>query len=688
MPPTSSEYLALREALHSRNLRESLSELLRGRRIFSTNRDWQDRLSVTSLLWVGIFSRGTYLGIFGLGSRWKQTIRGCGISSANEARRPRSVEVRVPTSRNGLPKRAWWQLASARIAIGFVVWSTLWVIISDAVLHEVLSSAPNVIWRVETIKGLVYVAFTGLLLFWYGRMREREYFAARRTAENRLRRLSESNLISICYWKPSGEITDANQSFLKLLGYTRKELLDRKLNWRDFTPPEFAPRDKESMKRLTEDGLHITYEKEFIRKDQTRIPVLVGAAMLDPGNMRGIAYVLDLTELKRAQQRSAELEEQLRQSQKLETIGQLASGIAHDFNNLLNIIIGYASLIEAQVASDSQLREQTQLILKAAEKASGLIRKLLAFSRKQVLRPEILDLNTMLREFQAVIPRLIGEKIHLDFQLAPSLWPVEADRTQLEQVIVNLVVNARDAMPNGGELTIASTNDYESDRVALRFTDNGIGIEENLKERIFDPFFTTKPEGQGTGLGLSTVYGIVKQSGGQITVSSKPGKGTTFVIYLPRARQAGGRLHPAPPKPIPTIVPNAMKQGGETILLVEDESDLREIFSHLLRMNGYHVLTADDGESAILTAKAYDQPIDLLLTDIVMPRMGGLEVAQRIRQIRPGIKVIYMTGYSESVVAKQLAGSSGSLLEKPVSAQALLQKIRELLDTTPKKRIA
>ena len=325
--------------------------------------------------------------------------------------------------------------------------------------------------------------------------------------------------------------------------------------------------------------------------------------------------------------------------------------------------------------------------MKAADKATGLIRRLLAFSRKQVLHPEMLDINEMLQEYQQVFPRLIGEKIRCQFQLSPSIWLVKADRTQLEQVFVNLVVNARDAMPEGGVLTVASTNDYESGRVALRFTDNGTGMDDHVKARIFDPFFTTKPEGQGTGLGLSTVYGIVKQSGGQITVSSKPGQGTTFLIYLPRVKQLGAELQPPCAQTGSHLVPNTMQQGAETILLVEDESDLREIFSHLLRINGYHVLVADDGESAISTAKTYGQTIDLLLTDVVMPRMGGFEVAQVIRDVRPSIKVIYMTGYSEKVVADQ-PGRDEALLEKPISTDTLLRKIRELLDTTQQSRIA
>jgi len=584
------------------------------------------------------------------------------------------------SSRASIRKRAWWQLPSARIAIGFVIWSGLWVVLSDSALRVFIHGEPGVVWTLETVKGLVYVAVTGILLYAFIKARESEYFAARRTTESRLRRLSESNLISICYWKPNGEITDANDAFLDLIGYTRSELLNHQINWRDFATSDLQPSGPDSLQKLTADGTHVAYEREFLRKDRTRVPVVMGAAMLDAANARGVAYALDTSELKKAQQRNAELEEQLRQSQKLEAVGQLASGIAHDFNNLLNIIVGYTCLIDAKVSSDDVLDEQVKHVLKAAEKATSLIRKLLAFGRKQLMNPELVDVNSVLREYEQIMPRLIGEKIHFDLQLSPTGCPVEVDRNQLEQVIVNLAVNSRDAMPFGGKLTIGTSTDEASGKVRISVSDTGIGMDEQTKARMFDPFFTTKTEGRGTGLGLSTVYGIVSQSGGQITATSELGKGTTFVIVLPRVQQPKKRAQGTSELSVSHILPTRKGPKHETILLAEDEPDLRELMENLLRMNGYHVLSAKDGESAFLVAKSYDGPIELLLTDIVMPNMNGVEAAQKIRTLRPEVKTIYMTGYADE--AFQLAKSANNyvLLEKPVAPAILFDKIRELLD--------
>ena len=566
--------------------------------------------------------------------------------------------------------------------MGFFVWSAIWVVLSDFVLHEVVHGAPKALWTLETTKGLVYVFVTGIMLYAFVRAREKEYFAARRTSESRLRRLSESNLISICYWRSNGEITDANNAFLKLLGYTRQDLLDRKLNWWDFTPPEYHARDNDQLQVLACDGRHISYEKEFIRKDGSRVPVLVGAALLDGSSRRGISYALDLTPLQDAQQRTAALEDQIRQSQKLEAVGQLASGIAHDFNNLLNIIVGYASLIEAKV-SERMMREHAQRVLKASEKAASLVRKLLAFGRKQVLNPEMLDINTVLREYEEIMPRLVGEKIRCYFHFDPSLWLVELDRTQFEQVLLNLAVNARDAMSSGGSLVVTTHNEESSGRVCVKFADTGVGMDEDTQARMFDPFFTTKPEGHGTGLGLSTVYGIISQSNGQITASSEPGKGTTFLISFPTARKLSNRASQQPQTSKGLTFPAVSDR--ETILIAEDEPDLRELLKSLLVSKGFQVLAADDGESAISIAKTHRGSIHLLLTDIVMPHIHGIEAANEIRLLRPDVKIIYMTGYAEEAFMLNKSGQPEILLEKPVSPATLFETIQEVLNGRTKR---
>lgn len=596
----------------------------------------------------------------------------------------RDMATDASAPRRQLEKRKWWQLASARIATAFVVWSASWIVVSDLLLHYLMGNAPSPIWALQTVKGLIYVATTAIALLCFLRAREREYFAARRTTENRLRRVTESNLIAICYWKPSGEITDANDAFLNLLGYSRAELLNRELNWRDCTPPEYLATDREHLNQLISSGGQINYEKEYLRKDQTRVPVLVGAAMLDSSNTRGVAFALNMSELRRAEAKNSELESQLRQAQKLEAVGQLASGIAHDFNNLLNIMIGYTCLIETKVDSES-LRENAKHILNAAGKASSLIRKLLAFGRKQHLNPELLNINSSLREYEHFMPRMIGENIRCELLLAPALWPVKVDRNQLEQVIVNLVINARDAMPYGGTLTISTSNEEKTNEVLLIIRDTGIGMTEEIKNRIFDPFFTTKPNGQGSGLGLSTVHGIVAQSGGRIAVSTDLGHGTSFYVYLPKAAESKeGATERNPGRNNLFVIPHKSK-SAETILLAEDESELRELLATMLRTQGYRVVTARDGQEAVSVAKTHNGAIDLFLTDIIMPRKNGIEAAETIRKVHPGVSVLYMTGYAEQTVSTSTENND-ALLEKPVSPPILFEKIRQLLATRINRR--
>jgi two-component system, cell cycle sensor histidine kinase and response regulator CckA len=579
-----------------------------------------------------------------------------------------------------LGKRKWWQLASARIAIAFVVWSAAWVLLCDAAMHFFMPGVPAPIWTLETVKAVVYVAVTAIMLFYFARVREKEYFAASRSSENRLRRVSESNLIAICYWKPSGEITDANDAFLNLVGSSRNELLNNKLNWFELTPPEYKAAELIRVEQLLATGQQVNFEQELLRKDQTRVPVLVGSVMLDPSKTRGVAFILETSELKAAKERNTELESQLRQAQKLEAVGQLASGIAHDFNNLLNIMIGYTCLIETRAQSES-IRENAKHILMAAGKASSLIRKLLAFGRKQRLSPELVDINASLLEYEHFLPRIIGENIRYELRLSPALWLVKVDRNQLEQVIVNLVINARDAMPEGGVLTISTRNHEQTDEVLLSVRDSGTGMTEQVKSRIFDPFFTTKPDGQGSGLGLSTVHGIVTQSGGRIVVDTELGKGTSFAVHFPRAteskelrmseRKVNGKDQKLP-EPLPIS-----RNPSKTILFAEDETELREVIAIMLRMQGYSVIPAKNGQEAVLLAETHEGPIDLLLTDITMPYKNGIEAAEAIRKVRPGISVIYMTGYAEQAIS--MSGND-ALLEKPVPPPVLFQKVRESLE--------
>jgi two-component system, cell cycle sensor histidine kinase and response regulator CckA len=380
------------------------------------------------------------------------------------------------------------------------------------------------------------------------------------------------------------------------------------------------------------------------------------------------------------------LEEQLRMSQKMEAIGSLAGGVAHDFNNLLSVILNYAGF--AMEDAGDRLKDDLLQVKRAAERAAALTRQLLAFSRKQILQPQPLDLNQIAAGLEKMLRRILGEDIDFLQVLAPDVGVVRADPGQIEQVLMNLVVNARDAMPGGGKLTIETSN-VEIDQeyaagygvikpgryVQLAVTDTGSGMDEKTRERIFEPFFTTKEIGKGTGLGLSTVYGIVTQSGGHVLVYSEPGVGTTFRICLPRERAAAVAM------PIRSPTVTMRSKGNETILVVEDEEALREVARRILHAAGYDVLTAKDGDEAIELCAGYADDIHLLLTDVVMPRMSGRVLAERLVGARPTLQVLYMSGYTDEAIAHHGALDVGTLfVGKPFTVANLTAKVRKVLD--------
>jgi PAS domain S-box-containing protein len=409
---------------------------------------------------------------------------------------------------------------------------------------------------------------------------------------------------------------------------------------------------------------HLEAEATLRRPDGgTRRIEFVGTSNVRPG--RHIAVVRDLT-------RQNELESQLRQAQKMEAVGRLAGGIAHDFNNLLTAISGYSEFLATGI-EDPRLKRHAEEIRKAASRAAALTGQLLAFSRRQVLQPRVLDLNAVVSDMDSLLRRLIGEDVELITLLAPDLAAVRADPTQIEQVIVNLAVNARDAMPHGGSVTVQTTNVLTADGpfVEILLADTGIGMTEDERSQLFDPFFTTKQG--GTGLGLATVYGIVDQSGGTIEVDSAPGNGSTFRVLLPGVSE----------EPEPTIAPTqaARAAGSETILLVEDEAVVRELVAEILETTGYTVLQAGDGPSALELLRRHADPVELLVTDVVMPGMSGPEVAQAVTAMRPGMQVLYTSGYTDSAIGHHGVLEPGiAFLQKPFSADDLTSKVRLLLD--------
>jgi PAS domain S-box-containing protein len=473
-----------------------------------------------------------------------------------------------------------------------------------------------------------------------------------------------------------GLYIDVNESFLRITGYRREEVIGRtSLELNFWEQPEDRAKFIEILKKR---GSVRDLEIIFLTKSgEQRIGMILAEIIEIDGQTCVLAIVKDFTDQKG-------LEKQLRQSQKMEAIGQLSGGIAHDFNNLLSVIIGYSEVIEERLPPNDPLQKKCEQIKKAGQSAASLTRQLLAFSRQQVLEPKVLDLNAIVRNVEKMLRRLIGEDIDFSTALEPALASIKADQGQIEQVIVNLVVNARDAMPNGGKLRIGTANVYldeayarrhppqhVSQYVSLTVSDTGIGMDAETQAHIFEPFFTTKEIGKGTGLGLSTVYGVVRQSGGHIWVYSEMGHGTTFKIYLPLTGQA---THVE--KSSPGLAESM--RGTETVLLVEDAEPLRELTRGLLADNGYTVLEAGHPEEAVEIARKYDGPIHLLLTDMVMPGMNGRVLADKLVSIRPEMKVVFMSGYT-GFTHSGLTDPELILLPKPFTKDTLLRKLQEVL---------
>lgn len=403
---------------------------------------------------------------------------------------------------------------------------------------------------------------------------------------------------------------------------------------------------------------------------------------------RFIATATHLTSIAITLDKQAELQEQLRQAQRMEAVGKLAGGVAHDFNNLLSVIMSYSAMIGDSLTPADPMRADVEEIRRAAGRASELARQLLAFGRQQIMQPRVLDLNRALSAIEKMLRRLLGEDVVLTLRPGANVGKIQVDPGQLEQVVMNLVLNARDAMPHGGNLTISTGNASLDEAYAARHAgvvpgqyvllsvgDTGQGMDAFTRARVFEPFFTTKDQGKGTGLGLSTVWGIVTQSGGHVAVQSAVGQGTTFNVYFPRV---SFEAEEAPAEPsLPTT-----STGNETVLVVEDEEQVRTLVSSVLRRAGYTVLEAQDGGEGLLVCEKYPLAVHLLLTDVIMPRMNGRELAERLLRARSGMKVLYMSGYTDNVMLQNgVIDPGSSFLPKPITPQALLRKVREVLDS-------
>jgi two-component system cell cycle sensor histidine kinase/response regulator CckA len=583
-------------------------------------------------------------------------------------------------------KRQWWLWASAIVV-------TLLLTIGMASFSYVFEqSDPQFSFTLrDSVRGLVALVFLFDLYTIYQQLQIHRIHRRLSQNEEMFRLITENADDLITVIARDGRRLYDSPSYLKTFGYTNEDLQGVP------SADQIHPGDHAAIfaarREVFGKGVSVRVEYRFRHKDgEWRHMESTGSPVRNhKGEVENIIAVSrDITQRRQAEELLREREQQLRQAQKMEAVGRLSGGIAHDFNNLLGVIIGYSESIEHRLSTEDPLRKDAREIRKAGERAAALTHQLLAFSRQQVLQPKVLDLNAVVTDMSEMLRRLIGVNIELNTQLEPQLGYVKADKGQIEQIIVNLAVNARDAMPDGGRLLIETSNAYLDEprarslpflrsgpHVLLTVTDTGIGMDQETLRHIFEPFFTTKGPGKGTGLGLATVYGVVKQSGGIVGVESEQGTGSKFKIYLPLAEES--------------VLASAPEATGEsdvtgtgTILLVDDEESLRKLTADVLAERGYTVLSAGDGIQALEIARSYIEPIHLLLTDLAMPRLGGPALARYMAHLRPETRVLFMTGHAERDTASQGALPAGTeALQKPFNKDSLIRQVRQALDAAP-----
>ncbi len=505
-----------------------------------------------------------------------------------------------------------------------------------------------------------------------------------------LRRAFDSSPIGKALVSPDGRFLNGNAALCRILGYSKEELLTK--SFQDVTHPDDLEADLAAVRQVLAGEVDAyEMEKRYVHKEGNLVCAQLNVSLVRDGDGRPLFFVSqiqDITKRKQAERVEAELRDQLLQAQKMETVGRLAGGVAHDYNNMLGVILGHSELAIAGMEPENPLRDDLQEIHEAAERARGITKQLLAFARRQTIAPQVLDLNVAVEGILKMLRGLIGENIALAWSPAAELWPVKLDHAQLDQLLANLCVNARDAISDVGHITVETKNIVFDEAycaaheefvpgefVMLAVSDDGHGMDKGIRGHIFEPFFTTKPLGQGTGIGLSTVYGIMKQNGGFINVYSEPEEGTTFRLYLPRHVGETVKLR----KPRTADIPYGQ---GETILVVEDDGLLLKLTRKMLEGLGYAVLTAGRPSEAMQLVEERAGRIHLLITDVVMPEMNGKELAERLHGAYPAIKCLFMSGYTANVIAHHGIVEAGvHFIEKPASRKDLADKIREVLES-------
>jgi len=534
-----------------------------------------------------------------------------------------------------------------------------------------------------------------MFLTWLLRKKVKEKTEELRKSEKKYRSIFENAIEGIFQTTPDGKFLDANSALARLFGFNSpQEFMDY---YADIGKQQYLhPEDREVYKSILEKyGTIKGFETQLMDRLGRPIWVTINAHEVTDEEGNVLYYegtVEDITERKKREEQYRELQQQFIQSQKMEAIGRLAGGVAHDFNNILTVIIGSCELAQFDLKNPERLKQRINEIKKAAERASSLTKQLLAYSRRQIMEMQIININDLIANLEKMLKRLIGEDIELKINLMEDVGMIKADPSQIEQVIINLVVNARDAMPRGGKLTIETLRAYLDSEYAQRhrdvkpgpyvmlsISDTGAGLSDEAKQHLFEPFFTTKPKGEGTGLGLSTVYGIIKQSGGNIWVYSEANKGTTFKIYLPCVDKKEGDKKDG-------YMAKETFRGSETILIIEDEEGVRESAAEMLKVQGYNVLKAGNGEEAISVCSGYKDDIHLVLLDVVIPGLRGPELFEKIKEIHQESAVLFMSGYTDNVIVHHGILKEGlEFIQKPFTLEDISKKIREVLDKKGKK---